>query len=51
MEPLPPSMYCVFEDEDLEPLKDDDDDGLIRSTGKDRPKRDPARGVLEENPA
>lgn len=50
MEPLPPSMYGVFEDEDLEPLRDDDD-GLTRSTGKDRPKGDPARGVLEENPA
>lgn len=49
LEPLPPSMYCVFEDEDLEPLKDDDD-GLTCSTGKDRPKRDPACGVLEEDP-
>lgn len=49
LEPLAPSVYCVFEDEDLEPLKDDDD-GLTRSTGKDRPTRDPACGVLEENP-
>jgi hypothetical protein len=47
--PLPPSMYCVFEDEDLEPLKDDDD-GLTHSTGRDRPARDPACGVLEESP-
>lgn len=50
LEPLAPSMYCVFEDEDLEPLKDDDD-GLTCSTGKDRPKRDLACGVLEEMPA
>jgi hypothetical protein len=30
------SLYCVFEDSDLEPL-DDDDDGLTRSTEEDKP--------------
>jgi hypothetical protein len=37
LEPLAPSVYGVFEDEDLEPLEDGDD-GPARSTGKDRPK-------------
>jgi hypothetical protein len=35
------SMYCVFEDSDLEPLEDDDD-GLTRSTEKSKPIKRPA---------
>jgi hypothetical protein len=46
LEPLAPSRYGVFEDEDLEPLMDDDD-GLSLSAGKDRPTRNPARVMLE----
>lgn len=31
------SMYCVFEDSELEPL-DDDDDGLTRTTEQGKPR-------------
>lgn len=34
---LKDSLYCVIEDEELEPLEDDDD-GLTRSTEKHKPQ-------------